>query len=149
MNNSKPQFPRIYVFRGTEYARAAIQDLMSAGIPPEWIRVVGGSSRSDTTAVGIRALGIAEWDARFLINRIERGQIVVALPSHAAFSQEVEAILRRCQAAQEGETVTDEQDLAISLPPCGGVSRSTQALLDLAPEGKSKPRTEIATCKEF
>lgn len=117
MKNSKPQLPRIYVFRGTAYARAAIQDLMSAGIRPEWIRVVGGSGRSDTTAAGIRALGIAEWDARFLTNRIEPGEIVVAIPSHAAFSQEVEAILRQCQAAQEGEAATDEQDRATSLPP--------------------------------
>jgi hypothetical protein len=117
MKNSKPQLPRIYVFRGTESARAAIQDLMDAGIPPEWLRIVGGSGRSDTTAAGMRALGIAEPDARSLTDRIERGGIVVAIPSHAAFSQEVEAILRRCQAAQERETATDEQDRATSLPP--------------------------------
>ena len=110
------QLVRICLFRGADDARAAIKDLMYAGIAPEWIRVIGGSGNADTTAAGIRVLGIAERDAYLLASRIEQGGIVVAVPCHAAFSDQVEAIFLRCQAAQDGETATYEHDLATNRP---------------------------------
>jgi hypothetical protein len=116
MTSSKQQLVRVCLFRGTDHARAAIKDLMCVGIPPELIRVIGGSGNSDTTIGGIKALGIAERDARSLTDCVERGGIVVAVSSHAAFSNGLEAIFMRCQAAQDGVTATYHHDLTTKLP---------------------------------
>jgi hypothetical protein len=121
MTSSPPQLVWIGFFRGTEHARAAIQDLMQAGLPPDVIHVIGGSGNAETTAAGIRTLGIAERDERSLATCIEQGGIVVAVSPHAAFSQEVETIFLRYQAAQESETATDdEHERTTSSLPVGG-----------------------------
>jgi hypothetical protein len=117
MTSSKQQLVRVSLFRGTDHARAAIKDLMCVGVPPELIRMIGGSGNSDTTIGGIKkALGIAERDARSLTDCVERGGIVVAVSSHAAFSDGLEAIFMRCQAAQDGVTATCQHDLTTKLP---------------------------------
>ena len=80
MTSSKQQLVRICLFRGTDHARAAIKDLMCVGIPPELIRVIGGSGNSDTTIGGIKALGIAErWSLDILSGRGEDHLLVATL----------------------------------------------------------------------
>jgi hypothetical protein len=114
---SATPFLWIGLFRGAEHARAAIQDLMQAGLPPDVIHAIGGSGNAETTAAGIRTLGIAERDERSLAACIEQGGIVVAVSPHAVFRPEVETIFRPYQAAQESETATDEYERATSFPP--------------------------------
>jgi hypothetical protein len=113
---STTQLMWIGLFRGADHARAVIQDLMHAGLPPDVIHVIGGPGHAETTAAGIRTLGIAERDERSLAACIEQGGIVVAVSPHAAFSQEVETIFLRYQAAQESETATCEQERTTSFP---------------------------------
>jgi hypothetical protein len=114
---STTQFLWMGLFRGADHARAAIQDLMHVGVPPDGIHVIGGSGHAETTAAGIRTLGIAERDERSLATCIDQGGIVVAVSPHAAFSQEVETIFLRYQAAQDCEMATDEYERATSFPP--------------------------------
>ena len=111
MTSSRQQRMWVCLFRGTDHARAAIEDLMCVGVPLELIRVIRGSGNSDTTTDGIDALGVAERDARSLTDCIERGGIVVAVPSHAAFSDELETIFMRYQTAQDDETATYQRNL--------------------------------------
>jgi hypothetical protein len=98
------QFLLVGLFRGSDHARAAVQDLMYAGIPPDVIHVIGGSGNAETTAGGIRALEVAERDERPLTTCIEQGGIVVAVSPHAVFRKDVEGIFLRYQATQDNET---------------------------------------------
>lgn len=106
----------ISFFQGADHARAAIQDLMYVGVPPDLIQVIGGSGNTKTTAAGLRALGLAERDECSLAAGIEQGGIVVAVSPRSVFSQEVETIFRRHQAAQRSETTTDRSERATSFP---------------------------------
>ena len=113
---SAKQFLWVGFFRGAEHARAAVQDLMCAGIPPDVICVIGGSGNAETTARGISALGMAEREERSLSACVEQGGIVIVVPPHAVYRQEVEAIFLRHQAAQHSETAIYECDRITDFP---------------------------------
>jgi hypothetical protein len=108
MQGSNEQLMRICLFPGSAHARAAISDLMQAGVPPDSIIVIGGSGNSATTANGISALKITPKDARFLTDCTERGQIVVATSSLAVYGDKFDTLFLRFQAARNGVTAIYE-----------------------------------------
>jgi hypothetical protein len=108
MRGANEQLMRICLFPGSDHARAAISDLMQAGVPPDSIIVIGGSGNSATTANGMKTLKITRKDARFLANCTERGEIVVATFPSAAYSDKMDALFVQFQAAHGGVTATYE-----------------------------------------
>jgi hypothetical protein len=108
MQGSNAQLMRICLFPGSDHARAAIRDLLQAGVPPDSIIVIGGSGNSATTANGISELKITAKDAHFLTDCIEQGQIIIATSSSAVSGDKIEALFVRFQAARNGITAIYE-----------------------------------------
>lgn len=96
----------ICLFRAPDEAKAAVKDLVQAGIPRDSIGVMGSSGTAAANPAAMEKWRVPERNARLLTEGINKGGLVVAVSAGATMADKVEAIFATHEAEQVDETVS-------------------------------------------
>jgi len=107
MSNTTDRTTLVSLFHTPEQAEKAMQDLHSAGLPPESIETLGGTgsraSASDTTQTSLKSLGLPPRDLQMLSEGLTSGGTLIIVRAEQGFSDKVESIFESHQARKVDE----------------------------------------------
>ncbi|AXC16017.1 hypothetical protein ACPOL_6807 (plasmid) [Acidisarcina polymorpha] len=100
----------VCLFHDNENARAAVRDLIEAGVPQSAISVMGGATARNegsaaTNQIFFAELKVPESDVRMLTTGLNHGGTVVGVKAGESLSGKIEAVFRKHAASQVDEKV--------------------------------------------
>ncbi len=108
----------VCLYHRQDEARAAIRDLVAAGIPRPAISTIdkSGAGLDGQAALSIEELGVPERDHRHLMDEVRAGGVIVAVAAITEHVTKAEAIFERTSKKID-EAVVRPEPVAAAVPP--------------------------------
>ncbi|AXC16173.1 hypothetical protein ACPOL_6969 (plasmid) [Acidisarcina polymorpha] len=110
MSEIPEQTTLVCLFHNNDNARAAVRDLLEAGVPQSAISVMGGATARNeggdaTNRIFFAELKVPDTDMRMLTTGLNDGGTVVGVAAGESWTDKIEAVFRKHAASQVDEKV--------------------------------------------